>query len=148
MRPILQLVMLDILPSVKVILESAQPLKVKDLCVAHNGTISNVEELSNLVGGCTFTPQNASDTLVAAQRLVSLITENGKLGSALSILKNEMVGSFCFTFLSDDDAVFAARDPKGFRPMVMGHKEEGNVHIVTSESLLPSLQLVQNLFVM
>ena len=115
-------------------LESAQPLKVRDLCVAHNGTISNVEELSNLVGGCTFTPQNASDTLVAAQRLVSLITENGKLGSALSILKNEMVGSFCFTFLSDDDAVFAARDPKGFRPMVLGHKEDGNVHIVTSES--------------
>jgi amidophosphoribosyltransferase len=115
-------------------LESAQPLKVKDLCVAHNGTISNVEELSNLVGGCTFTPQNASDTLVAAQRLVSLITENGKLGSALSILKNEMVGSYCFTFLSDDDAVYAARDPKGFRPMVMGHKEDGDVHIVTSES--------------
>ena len=115
-------------------LESAQPLKVKDLCIAHNGTISNVEELSNLVGGCTFTPQNASDTLVAAQRLVSLITENGKLGNALSILKNEMVGSFCFTFLSDDDAVFAARDPKGFRPMVLGHKEDGNVHIVTSES--------------
>ena len=73
-------------------LESAQPLKVKDLCVAHNGTISNVEELSNLVGGCTFTPQNASDTLVAAQRLVSLITETGTLGSALSILKNEMEG--------------------------------------------------------
>ena len=64
-------------------LENAQPLKVKDLCVAHNGTISNVEELSNLVGGCSFTPQNASDTLVAAQRLVTLISENGKLGNAL-----------------------------------------------------------------
>ena len=25
-------------------IENAQPLKVKDLCVAHNGTISNVEE--------------------------------------------------------------------------------------------------------
>jgi len=37
-------------------LENAQPLKVKDLCIAHNGTISNVEELTNLVGGCTFTP--------------------------------------------------------------------------------------------
>ena len=115
-------------------LENAQPLKVKDLCVAHNGTISNVEELSNLVGGCTFTPQNASDTLVAAQRLVSLITENGKLGSALSILKNEMVGSYCFTFLSDADAVYAARDPKGFRPMVLGHKEQNSVNIVASES--------------
>ena len=102
-------------------LENAQPLKVQDLCVAHNGTISNVEELSNLVGGCTFTPQNASDTLIAAQRLVSLITENGILGSGLSILKNEMVGSYCFTFLSDADAVYAARDPKRFRPMVVGY---------------------------
>ena len=53
-------------------LENAQPLKVKDLCIAHNGTIANVQELSNLVGGCSFTPQNASDTLVAAQRLVDI----------------------------------------------------------------------------
>ena len=103
-------------------LENAQPLKVKDLCVAHNGTIANVQELSNLVGGCSFTPQNASDTLVAAQRLVSLISENGQMGKALSILKNEMVGSYCFTFISDDNSVYAARDPKGFRPMVLGYK--------------------------
>src|SRR5207245_4764496 len=81
-------------------LENAQPLKVKDLCVAHNGTISNVEELAGMVGGCTFTPQNVSDTLVAAKRLVSLMSANGKLGKAFSILKNEMVDSFCFTFVS------------------------------------------------
>jgi len=115
-------------------LENAQPLKVKDLCIAHNGTISNVEELANMVGGCSFTPQNASDTLVVAQRLVSLISEKGKLGSALSILKNEMVGSYCFTFLSDDSSVYAARDPKGFRPLVIGKKEDGMTHIVASES--------------
>ncbi len=115
-------------------IENAQPLKVKDLCIAHNGTISNVEELSNLVGGCTFTPQSSSDTLVVAQRLVSLMSENGKLGSALSLLKNEMIGSYCFTFLTDDNSVFAARDPKGFRPMVMGHKDQNNTYIVASES--------------
>jgi len=115
-------------------LENAQPLKVKDLCIAHNGTISNVEELSNLVGGCTFTPQNSSDTLVAAQRLVSLISEKGKLSTALSVLKNEMVGSYCFTFLSDDNSVYAARDSRGFRPMVLGQKEENNSYIVASES--------------
>ena len=99
-------------------LDNAQPLKVKDLCIAHNGTIANVQELSNLVGGCSFTPQNASDTLVAAQRLVSLISEKGKMGQALSVLKNEMIGSYCFTFISDDNSVYAARDPRGFRPMV------------------------------
>ena len=115
-------------------LENAQPLKVKDLCIAHNGTIANAQELSNLVGGCSFTPQNASDTLVAAQRLVSLISENGQMGKALSILKNEMVGSYCFTFISDDHSVFAARDPKGFRPMVLGYKESDDTYIVTSES--------------
>ena len=115
-------------------LENAQPLKVKDLCIAHNGTISNVEELSNLVGGCTFTPQNSSDTLVAAQRLVSLISEKGKFSRALSVLKNEMVGSYCFTFLSDDNSVYAARDPRGFRPLVFGKKEENNSYIVASES--------------
>ena len=113
---------------------NAQPLKVKDLCIAHNGTIANAQELSNLVGGCSFTPQNASDTLVAAQRLVALISENGDMGKALSILKNEMVGSYCFTFISDDNSVYAARDPKGFRPMVLGHKESDNTYIVASES--------------
>ncbi len=115
-------------------LANAQPLKVKDLCIAHNGTIANAQELSNLVGGCSFTPQNASDTLVAAERLFSLISENGEMGKALSILKNEMVGSYCFTFISDDNSVYAARDPKGFRPMVLGHKESDDTYIVTSES--------------
>jgi len=115
-------------------LENAQPLKVKDLCIAHNGTIANVQELSNLVGGCSFTPQNASDTLVAAQRLVSLISENGQMGKALSILKNEMIGSYCFTFISDDNSVYAARDPKGFRPMVLGYKVSDDTYIVASES--------------
>ena len=115
-------------------LANAQPLKVKDLCIAHNGTIANVQELSNLVGGCSFTPQNSSDTLVAAQRLVSLISEKGQMGKALSVLKNEMVGSYCFTFISDDNSVYAARDPKGFRPMVLGHKEIDDTFIVASES--------------
>lgn len=115
-------------------LENAQPLKVKDLCVAHNGTIANADEIANMVGGCTFTPNSASDTLVAAERLVTLISEGGGMGKALSILKNEMIGSFCFTFTSDDGSVYAARDPKGFRPMVLGHKGEDDVYIVASES--------------
>ena len=115
-------------------LNNAQPLRVKDLCIAHNGTIANVQELSNLVGGCSFTPQNASDTLIAAQRLVTLISENGQMGKALSVLKNEMVGSYCFTFISDDGSVYAARDPKGFRPMVLGYKESDHTYIVASES--------------
>ena len=115
-------------------LQNAQPLKVKDLCVAHNGTIANVEELSAMVGGCTFTPQTMSDTLVAAQRLVMHTTEKGSLTKAVSILRDEMVGSFSFTFLTDSGCVYAARDPKGFRPLVLGYHKETNTYIVASES--------------
>ncbi len=115
-------------------LENAQPLKVKDLCVAHNGTIANVEELSGMVGGCTFTPQTMSDTLVAAQRLVMHLADKEDMAEAMHILRGEMVGSFCFTFLTDDGSVYAARDPKGFRPLVLGHHRETNTYMVASES--------------
>jgi amidophosphoribosyltransferase len=113
---------------------NAQPLKVQDLCIAHNGTIANVEELSRMVGGCSFTPQNMSDTLVAAQRLVMHIAEKGDMAKALHILKDEMVGSFCFTFLTDNYSVYAARDTKGFRPLVLGFHAESDTYIIASES--------------
>ncbi len=115
-------------------LENAQPLKVADLCIAHNGTISNAQEMSNMVGGCTFTPQTSSDTLVVAKRLVSLLSDKSDFAAALSVLKNEMKGSYCFTFLDGGGSVYAARDPRGFRPMVMGTKKDGRVNIVASES--------------
>jgi amidophosphoribosyltransferase len=115
-------------------IENAQPLKVRDLCVAHNGTIANVEELSEMVGGCSFTPQTMSDTLIAAQRLVTLMEGDSNLNRALGVLKDEMVGSFCFTFLTEDGSVYAARDVKGFRPLVLGYQKEYNAFIVASES--------------
>ena len=115
-------------------LENAQPLKVKDLCVAHNGTIANVEELSAMVGGCTFTPQTMSDTLVAARRLVMHLAEDGDMARALYILRGEMIGSFCFTFLTDNGSLYAARDTKGFRPLSFGYHKGTNSYIITSES--------------
>ena len=115
-------------------IQNAQPLKVRDLCVAHNGTIANVEELAEMVGGCSFTPQTMSDTLIAAQRLVTLTEVDSNLNRALGVLKDEMVGSFCFTFLTDDGSVYAARDVRGFRPLVLGYHKEYNAFLVASES--------------
>jgi amidophosphoribosyltransferase len=115
-------------------IQNAQPLKVRDLCVAHNGTIANVEELSEMVGGCSFTPQTMSDTLIAAQRLVTLMEGDSDLNRALGVLKDEMVGSFCFTFLTEDGSVYAARDVRGFRPLVLGYQKEYNAFLVASES--------------
>jgi amidophosphoribosyltransferase len=115
-------------------LENAQPIKIKDLCIAHNGTIANVQELSGMVGGCSFTPQTMSDTLVVAKRLVMHLADTHDMTEAVNILKDEMVGSFCFTFLTDDGSVYAARDTKGFRPLVLGVHKESNTYIVASES--------------
>ena len=65
-----------------------------------------------------------TDTLVAAKRIVTHLKENGDMAKAMNILKNEMVGSYCFTFLTDNNTIYAARDPKGFRPLVLGfHKD-------------------------
>jgi amidophosphoribosyltransferase len=115
-------------------LRNAQPLKVRDLCVAHNGTIANAHELFGMVGGCSFTPQTMSDTLVAAERLATYLKSQHNMTEAISILKDEMVGSFCFTFLTDDSSVYAARDSKGFRPLVVGIHKESNTLMVASES--------------
>jgi amidophosphoribosyltransferase len=115
-------------------IQNAQPLKVRDLCVAHNGTIANVEELAGMVGGCSFTPQTMSDTLVAAQRLVNLIESDKDMSRGLSVLKDEMIGSFCFTFLTEDGSVYAARDVRGFRPLVLGYHKEFNAFLIASES--------------
>ena len=115
-------------------LENAQPLKIKDLCIAHNGTIANVQELSGMVGGCSFTPQTMSDTLVVAKRLVMHLADTHDVTEAINILKGEMLGSFCFTFLTDNGSVYAARDTKGFRPLVLGIHRETNTYIIASES--------------
>jgi len=115
-------------------LENAQPLKIKDLCIAHNGTIANVQELSGMVGGCSFTPQTMSDTLVVAKRLVMHLADTHDMTEAVNILKGEMLGSFCFTFLTDNGSVYAARDTKGFRPLVLGIHRESNTYIIASES--------------
>lgn len=116
-------------------LQNAQPLKVRDLCVAHNGTIANVEELSTMIGGCSFTPQTMSDTLVAAQRLVSHLNDRSEnFTDAIAVLKNEMVGSFSFAILTDSGCVYAARDPKGFRPLVLGFHKGTETYVIASES--------------
>lgn len=115
-------------------LNNAQPIKVKDLCIAHNGTIANVDQLASMVGGCSFTPQSMTDTLVAAQHLVGHLAKKKDITEALAVLKQEMIGSFCFTFLTGNGSVYAARDSKGFRPLVIGLHKPTNTYIVASES--------------
>ena len=59
-----------------------------------------------------------TDTLVAAQHLAGHLAERKGITEALTILKQEMIGSFCFTFLTGDGSVYAARTLRDLGPLL------------------------------
>jgi amidophosphoribosyltransferase len=114
-------------------LENAQPIVVScskgEIALAHNGNISNSEELQKgLVDeGSIF--QSTSDT----ELLLHLIARSRQptFRDALIECLAHIEGAWCF-LLMHDGKLYAARDPHGFRPLVLGVKE-GQV-LIASET--------------
>lgn len=103
--------------------------RMGNLAVAHNGNLSNARNLRNeLVNeGAIF--QTTSDTevilhLIARSRLEDQVDQIRE-----AIQKIE--GAYSLVLLTDDKLI-AARDPHGFRPLVIG--ELNGAYIVASES--------------
>lgn len=112
---------------------NVQPITARyaggDLALAHNGNLTNQLDLrTRLVNdGAIFRSSSDSETLV---HLLAKSRENdldAQIGDALSHLE----GAFSMVF-SVNDTIYAARDPRGFRPLVLGRKGEG--HVVVSET--------------
>lgn len=114
-------------------LENAQPIVVScskgEISLAHNGNISNSEELQKRLveEGSIF--QSTSDTelllhLIAKSRAASF---HDALIECLGIIE----GAYCFLMMHDNK-LYAVRDPYGFRPLVVGTRE-GQV-LVASET--------------
>ncbi|MEZ4414884.1 MAG: amidophosphoribosyltransferase [Gemmatimonadota bacterium] len=115
------------------VLQNAQPIVVRyaegHLAIAHNGNLTNQLELrQRLVSeGALF--QSSSDSeiivhLIARSRHHSV---EGQIDDALTQLE----GAFSLV-ISVGETLYAVRDPRGFRPMVLGKKGDG--HIVASET--------------
>jgi amidophosphoribosyltransferase len=117
--------------------ENAQPsfrnlVTGGSLALGHNGNLTNTSELAERVAelgphpgsmGAT-TDSDLITTLLASSPDLSL-TE-----SALQVLPT-LRGAFCLVFM-DEQTLYAARDPHGVRPLVLGRSENG--WVVASET--------------
>ena len=119
---------------------NAQPTlgrtSVGTLALAHNGNLTNTSDLLEMLkerypdqGENEITGGNTTDTAVLTALLAGKV-EVSLEATALELLP-KVKGAFCLVFM-DENTLYAARDPQGVRPLVLGRLERG--WVVASES--------------
>ncbi len=126
--------------------QNAQPTfrstPVGSIALAHNGNLTNTGDLARRVDELAMTngqldvptqqlraTEASTDTdLVTA--LLAAYPDRPVEQAALEVLPT-LHGAFCFVFM-DQGALYAARDPQGIRPLVLGRLERG--WVVASET--------------
>jgi amidophosphoribosyltransferase len=101
----------------------------KPLAVAHNGNLTNTEELYDRLEAEGSIFQTTMDSEVIVHLLAK--TANGDLKNWFIRVLSELEGAFSLVFLVED-AIVGARDPQGFRPLVLGKLGDG--YILASET--------------
>src|SRR5450631_1528587 len=100
---------------------NAQPIMVQSnkgmIALAHNGNLVNAQEIRHRLEAQGSIFQTNSDTEVIVH-LIALSKEQ-TLPDAMADALRRVEGAFSLVMLSSD-RVFAARDPRGFRPLNMG----------------------------
>jgi amidophosphoribosyltransferase len=114
-------------------LVNAQPITVRyhqgDLVLVHNGNLTNAQTLrDHLVReGSLFQSTVDSEVIVHLIARSREATPDEQVRDALS----QLIGAFC-VMITVGDVMYAARDPWGFRPLVVGRKGSG--YIFASET--------------
>ncbi len=125
-----------------------RPTANGSIALCHNGNLINTGDLAkrvdqlaqNHLGIVTNTGDASTDTdLVAA--LIASYPDRTPEQAAMEVLPT-IRGAFCFVFM-DQGTLYAARDPQGFRPLVLGRLERG--WVVASE--MAALDIVGATFV-
>jgi len=100
---------------------NAQPILVQSnkgsIALAHNGNLVNAAELRSRLERQGSIFQTNSDTEVIVH-LIALSKEQ-TLPEAMADALRRVEGAFSLVMMSND-RIFAARDPRGFRPLAMG----------------------------
>src|SRR6266849_6763786 len=113
--------------------DNAQPIVVRSdlgsLALAHNGNLVNIETVRAEVESLGIRPRTSTDSELIAH-LIARAPGDDWLSRMRQVLQT-LSGAFCLVMLSRD-RMFAARDPWGIRPLVLGRLEDG--WAVASES--------------
>ena len=107
------------------------------LALAHNGNLTNTDELEAWLSTLIEADQvprkdrmdSTSDTALVTA-LMSYYSGDGVKAAALKVLPR-LQGAFCLVF-GTERTIFAARDPQGIHPLVLGRLERG--WVVASET--------------
>jgi len=100
---------------------NAQPILVQSnkgmIALAHNGNLTNAQDIRARMEAQGSIFQTTSDTEV----IVHLIAQSREqtLPDAITDALRRVEGAFSLVMISPD-RIFAARDPRGFRPLAMG----------------------------
>ncbi len=113
--------------------ENIQPLAIEckfgEIAVCHNGNLVNAHLLRHelVEGGSIF--RTTSDTEVVLH-LYARSTQKDRVDAIFDAIRR-IEGAFSLLFLTED-ALYGVRDPRGFRPLVIGRLGEN--HVLCSET--------------
>ncbi|MFC3453604.1 amidophosphoribosyltransferase [Amycolatopsis speibonae] len=120
--------------------ENAQPIfrttaTGSGLSFAHNGNLVNTAELRDRTVEAGLKPHagltgSSSDSDLVCGLLAANAADKGIEAAALELLPT-LKGAFCLVF-ADESTLYAARDPHGVHPLVLGRLERG--WVVASET--------------
>ena len=106
---------------------NAQPIMARcnkgTIALAHNGNLVNAAEIRNRLEAQGQIFQTTSDTEV----IIHLIAQSREqtLPEAIADSLRRVEGAFSLVMITHD-RIFAARDPRGFRPLAMGRMPAGS----------------------
>ena len=115
--------------------ENSQPLVLAyakgTLMLAHNGNLVNTPQLRSelAMGGAIF--QTTTDTETIAYHIARESIKSRSVQAATVRAMDKILGAYSFVLASPRKLV-GARDPWGFRPLVIGKLD--NAYIITSET--------------
>lgn len=126
-------------------LRNAQPFLFEyaggQVSIAHNGNLVNAEELRTELEAMGSIFQTSSDTEVIVH-LMARAREPDVLGKLITALRR-VRGAYSLVVMTNDGRMIGARDPNGFRPLVIGRLKDA--FVLSSETC--SFDLVEAEFI-